>query len=192
MAQQPLEYGVTYHIYNRGNNGETIFPEERNYEYFMQLYGKYISPIADTFAYCLLRNHFHFLIRIKDKTDLPGFQNLEGLKPKPPYRFFSNFFNAYTKAFNKAYNRTGSLFEKNFKRKPVTNDAYFTSLITYIHHNPQKHGLIDDYRDWPYSSYGALSSIKPTRLARNEVLDWFDDRGGFLRFHQKSLRCNKS
>jgi putative transposase len=123
----------------------------------MQLYGKYISPLVDTFAYCLLRNHFHFLVRIKTDlpgllkelrssgiTDLPGFQNLEGLIPKPPYRYFSNCFNAYTKAFNKAYDRTGCLFEKNFKRKPVTNDFYFTALITYIHHNPQKHGLIDD------------------------------------------------
>ena len=71
MIQQPLIPGVTYHIYNRGNNGETIFPEERNYEYFMQLYGKYISPIADTFAYCLMPNHFHFLIRIKGEDDLP-------------------------------------------------------------------------------------------------------------------------
>ena len=66
MAHQPLEFGVIYHIYNCGNNGETIFPEERNYKYFMQLYGKYIAPIADTFAYCLLRNHFHLLVRIKD------------------------------------------------------------------------------------------------------------------------------
>lgn len=54
MAHQPLELGVIYHIYNRGNNGETIFREERNYEYFMRLYGKYITSIADTFAYCLL------------------------------------------------------------------------------------------------------------------------------------------
>lgn len=77
MAQQPLDLGVTYHIYYRGNNGETIFPEEQNYANFMQLYSKYIAPIADTFAYCLLRNHFHFLIRIK--TDLPDFETLEGL-----------------------------------------------------------------------------------------------------------------
>ena len=180
MAQPPLEPGILYHIYNRGNNGETIFIEERNYDYFLQLYDKYISPIVDTFSYCLLPNHFHFLIRVK--TDLPGFENLEGLKP--PYRYFSNFFNAYTKAFNKTYNRTGSLFEKNFKRKPVTNDAYFTKLVAYIHQNPQRHGLIDDFRDWPYSSYTVLASQKPTRLARPEILDWFTDRDGFLTFHQ--------
>lgn len=188
MAHQPLEYGVSYHIYNRGNNGETIFPEERNYKYFMQLYRKCIAPIADTFAYCLLGNHFHFLIRIKDETDLPGLgQELRSLKERSSYRLlrqqFATFFGTYTKAFNKSYKRSGSLFEKNFRRKPVTNDAYFTSLITYIHQNPQKHGLIDDYKDWPYSSYPALIGHKATRLARDEVMTWFDDLDGFLRFH---------
>jgi REP element-mobilizing transposase RayT len=62
----PLLPGRYYHVLNRGNNRENLFIEERNYAYFLQLYGKYISPIADTFAYCLLRNHFHLLIRVKD------------------------------------------------------------------------------------------------------------------------------
>ena len=188
MAHQPLEYGVSYHIYNRGNNGETIFPEERNYMYFMLLYGKYIEPIADTFAYCLLGNHFHFLIRIKDETYLPGLgQELRSFEERSSYQLlgqqFATFFGTYTKAFNKSYKRSGSLFEKNFKRKPVTNDTYFTMLITYIHQNPQKHGLIDDYRDWPYSSYPALISRKTTRLTRGEVMSWFDNLDEFLRFH---------
>ena len=104
MSQSPLVPGVVYHIYNRGNNGEDIFIEARNYDYFMKLYEKYITPVAETYAYCLLRNHFHLMVRIKD---LPGFQNLAGLnaglKPKPIYQYFSNFFNAYTKAINKTY-----------------------------------------------------------------------------------------
>jgi REP element-mobilizing transposase RayT len=66
MHPIPLQYGLTYHIYNRGNNRENIFIEERNYRCFLQLYLKYIEPIAWTFAYCLLRNHFHLLVRIKD------------------------------------------------------------------------------------------------------------------------------
>jgi len=71
MKPIPLQYGLYYHIYNRGNNRENIFLEERNYRYFLQLYLKYIEPIAWTFAYCLLRNHFHFLVRIKDLTGDP-------------------------------------------------------------------------------------------------------------------------
>ena len=61
-----LQYGQYYHIYNRGNNGETLFREQRNYLYFLKLYAKYIEPIAETYAYCLLSNHFHYLVRIED------------------------------------------------------------------------------------------------------------------------------
>ena len=72
----PLLPDTYYHIYNRGINGETIFKQERNYSYFLHKYNKYISPIADTFAYCLLKNHFHFLIRIKSESEI-----LETLNP---------------------------------------------------------------------------------------------------------------
>jgi REP element-mobilizing transposase RayT len=66
---EPLIPGCYYHIYNRGNNGENIFREERNYRYFLQLYVKYIVPIAVTYAYCLLANHFHLLVRIKTEDE---------------------------------------------------------------------------------------------------------------------------
>ena len=55
-----------YHIFNRGINGEDLFKRERNYLFFLKRYAKYIEPIADTFAYCLLKNHFHFMIRTLD------------------------------------------------------------------------------------------------------------------------------
>lgn len=172
----PIVPGVVYHIYNRGNNGENIFIEERNYAYFMKLYAKYISPVAETYTYCLLRNHFHFLVRINDCQSSQDWQS--------PSRAFSNLFSTYTKAINKAYQRTGSLFEKPFKRKPVTNDRYFRALVAYIHQNPQMHGLIDDFRDWPYSSYQTLVSRKPSQLAGEVTLSWFDGSRGMVKYHE--------
>jgi putative transposase len=69
----PLQPGLYYHVFNRGNNGEDLFREERNYSFFLKLYGKYITPVADTYAYCLLRNHFHVLLRIKrEKRHFPN------------------------------------------------------------------------------------------------------------------------
>jgi putative transposase len=151
----PLEPGKYYHIYNRGNNGENIFIEERNYAYFMNLYVKYIDPIAETFAYCLLRNHFHVGLRIKeDREDFGGLKN--------PGQQFSNFFNAYSKAINRAYGRTGSLFENRYRRKEVTTQRYFVRLIHYIHWNPQKHGFVTDFRDYAYSSYHLFLMDEPT------------------------------
>jgi len=180
----PLQYGKYYHIFNRGNNRENIFVEERNYRYFLQLYAKHVMPIADTYAYCLLRNHFHFLVRIKtvEEQDLTGLGE-SGL-PKKPSQHFSNLFNAYAKAFNKAYHRTGALFQRPFGRIEVASDAYFVYLVIYIHQNPQKHGFVEDFRTWPYSSYQALLSTKPTRLRRDDVLEWFQGLDHFEDVHR--------
>ena len=183
----PLVPGVFYHIYNRGNNGEDIFIEERNYAYFMKLYGKYVSPVAETYAYCLLRNHFHFLVGIKTFNEHASFKeacsscsSIERLISKQ----FATFFGTYTKAINKATSRSGTLFEGRFKRKPVTEDSCFKALVAYIHQNPQMHGLIDDFRDWPFSSYQAMISREPTQLDREVTLAWFDDSRGLVKCHE--------
>jgi len=124
QAISTLEFGKYYHIYNRGINSCDLFTEEDNYSYFLSLYDKYINPIADTFAWVLMPNHFHLLIRIKEanEIDLTGIQNLSGLKL--PHQYFSNLFNAYTKAINKRNKRHGSLFERPFKRKLIDDEDY--------------------------------------------------------------------
>jgi REP element-mobilizing transposase RayT len=164
----PLQPGRYYHIYNRGNNRENLFLEERNYRHFLKLYGRYVAPVANTYAYCLLKNHFHVLVRIKMVAE----QGQTG-KILNPSQQLGNLFNAYSKAINKAYRRSGSLFEHPFERIEVTSEQYLLRLIIYIHHNPQKHGLIADFRDWPYSSYQALCSTRPTGLRRDDVIAWF-------------------
>ena len=100
---------------------------------------------------------------------------------------FGNLFSTYTKAFNKAYQRTGSLFEKPFRRILVDSDRYFTTLVIYIHQNPQSHGFVDDFRTWAYSSYQMALSIKPTRIQREAVLEWFDGRAGFETLHDSPV-----
>jgi len=180
-----LQPGMYYHIYNRGNNRENLFIEPRNYPYFLSLYEKHIDPIADTYAYCLMRNHFHFAVRIKETSQVPG--TCEVLKPFNPSQSFSNFFNAYAKAINKGYGRTGSLFEVRFGRIAVTSTSYFETLIFYIHFNPQKHGFVDDFRDWYWSSYHTLICNSPTNLKRDEVQRLFGGIQGFEDFHRGRL-----
>ncbi|WP_420640637.1 transposase [Candidatus Leptofilum sp.] len=184
--------GLYYHIYNRGNNGDTLFYEPRNYRYFLQLFGRYIHPIVETYAYCLMPNHFHFLVQIRPLQDwqssLTQLQ-LERIQDCQPFvsHQFRNFFSTYTKAVNKAYNHTGSLFEKPFKRKVVDNERYFTTLITYIHRNPQTHGFVDDFREWPWSSYQALLTEKPTQVQREAVLEWFGTRAALADAHLRDV-----
>jgi putative transposase len=180
----PLERGKTYHLYNRGINGEDIFVEQRNYPYFLKRWQDLVSPVTETFAFCLLRNHFHFLIRIKpedvfEKNEFTGEEKL-----LDPSNQLSKFFNSYAQSINKACNRTGSLFEHPFRRKEVSNDFYFSRLVVYIHFNAQKHGFVDDYRDWPHSSYSHHIHQNPTFINRQEVKDWFGNEKAYIDFHQ--------
>ncbi|MBI5303685.1 MAG: hypothetical protein HY868_16235 [Chloroflexi bacterium] len=184
----PLVHGGYYHIYNRGNAGENIFREQRNYPYFLTLYAKYIEPVAETFAYCLLRNHFHLLVRIRERETCQVSKDLTGLsKVLNPSQQFSNLFNSYTKSINIACGRTGNLFQRPFGRIRVTNHEYFANLVHYIHVNPQKHGFIDDFREYPYSSYQTFRSAKPTRLNRDVVLEWFGGGDNFKMIHDLPL-----
>ncbi len=149
MYQASLQFNQYYHLYNRGNNKEALFKEGRNYYYFLDLYKKYIYPMADLYAYCLLPTHFHFIIRIKSLSEIEEFYQDES----QTWRQVRTFLGTYTKSINKTYNRTGHLFEGRYSRKIVLKDEYFFQLISYIHQNPQTHGIVSDFRIWPYSSY---------------------------------------
>ena len=99
---------------------------------------------------------------------------------------FSSFLQSYTRAINKMYDRTGSIFENPFKRIEVKEEPYFSALISYIHKNPETHGLIDDFKDYPYSSYHAHILDKTTKLNRSEVLEWFGSKTAYKFFHEES------
>lgn len=181
ITTTPLEPGCFYHVYNRGNNREPIFREVSNYAYFLKLWKKHITPVVETYAYCLLGNHFHALIKVKES--VLAEKNSEKARMNQAEQCFANFFNAYAKGFNKSYGRTGKLFEERFKKKLVNSDGYFTQLIFYIHANAQRHGFLHDFREYPHSSYSGILSEKPSALMRQEVLDWFGGRTQFEDFH---------
>lgn len=101
-----------------------------------------------------------------------------------PSQQFSNHFNAYSKAFNNAYERIGSLFHNPFKRIQITSNKHLIQLVKYIHQNPQKHGPIDDFRLWPYSSCQELVLPGSTKLQRKDVYSWFGGLDEFAECHQ--------
>ena len=173
MKTEPLVRNQFYHIYNRGNNREDLFIEEKNYPYFLNLVKKHVLPIADVYAYCLLKNHFHLLIQTN------GIDEEHKIS-----KGFSNLFNSYTKSFNKAYKRTGSLFSKPFSRLKITKEDYLRSLIIYIHLNPRHHGFVSNFESYLHSSYSALTQTKNTSLKREEVIALFDDLDNFIFCHR--------
>jgi len=174
-----LEPGFYYHIYNHGNGCEDLFLNDDNYNFFLKKYTFYISSVADTFAYCLMPNHFHFLVRINEINS----KTSEVLKTSEVSNTFKNFFISYTKAFNKVNNRNGSLFRPKFQRKRIIDEEYLKNSIVYIHLNPVYHEFVNKPKKWKYSSYKSFFSLKTTSLKKKEVLSWFEDVDNFKAYH---------
>jgi len=172
MKYEPVQPDVYYHIYNQGNNGENIFIEDRNYDYFLKLLGRYLDGISDIFAYCLLKNHFHLVLRFN--LDVPS---------KIISQKRSNLFNTYAKSINKAYQHSGSLFRDRFKRKRIKNEAYLKNLIVYVHLNPEHHRFTDDFKNYRFSSYQSYLSDLPSKVKRDFILDVFEDKANFRQAH---------
>jgi REP element-mobilizing transposase RayT len=181
-----MDLGQTYHIYNHANGDELLFRENSNFTFFLDKFKIYIHPIVDTYAYCLMPNHFHFLLRVKGKEeleDLSGFQNLTGLSAyeNRVSKYFSNLFNSYAKAYNKTFDRRGSLFERRFKAKQIESVDQWQETFLYIHLNPIKHGFTQNLKFWKWSSWHAYKNINnESLLDRNEALSYFDNIDNLL------------
>lgn len=128
-----LKENTFYHIYNKGIRGQNIFLEEKNYLFFLQKYALYVFPFCETFAYFLLKNHFHFLIKTKSEAHIREMlqakhkdKNLNWILSNA----FASLFKSFTLARNKVYNQSGSLFEEPFCRIEVDNEVYLNRLIT--------------------------------------------------------------
>ena len=214
-----LEPNTYYHIYNRANGNDLLFKNEENYRFFLKKVALYIQPIADIYCWCLMPNHFHFLIKIKTEDDLfslpkfkigvnevdvsltyTKFETSDKLSNGIPLdklelkkylsKQFSNLFSSYTQAFNKVNNRKGSLFIKNFKYKEVASNAYLSNLILYIHANPVHHGFVKQIQDWQFSSFHTFLSDKPTNLNRIDTLEIFNGIENFMVYHKGNYNKN--
>lgn len=179
MDKDIFESGQYYHICNRGNNKENIFIEEKNYGYFLGKMKKYLLPIADVYAYCLLKNHFHIVLRIKDNEELP-----EKLKKKI-HLPFSNLFNSYAKSINTSYDRIGSLFQEHLQRNKIENEEYLKQLIVYVHLNPIKHKFTKSFETYLHSSYRSFVSDKETSIDRSFILELFGGLDNFKFYHDE-------
>lgn len=186
---EPLEPGNIYHIYNRGINGENIFKEKRNYYYFLDKYQQYCSDILETYAYALLKNHFHLMVKVKEKITVSR-RDGKGEIELNPSKQFSHFFNCYAQSFNKAYKRHGKLFEEPFRRKMIVDDSYFNTLIHYIHFNPQEHQFVQDFRNWEFTSWHQLVDNKPTFLAKGKIIERFGSVRNFEIAHSGNISLN--
>ncbi len=140
-----------YHLYNRGAGKQPIFFNEHNYRCLLRLAAIHSRRHGATMlAYCLMPNHYHFLIRQE------GTESLS--------RFINVLFSSYVQAVNREQGRSGTLFEGRFQHRRVSDLAYVLQLRRYIHMNPVKAGLVTRPEEWPYSDYAEWAGLQAVRL----------------------------
>ena len=143
-----------YHIYNQGNNKEPIFHDKEDYLYFLIKLRERVLPFCQVVNYCLMPNHFHFLINATEKSsELVKLGKIESTQLGNGFRLLCS---GYSNEFNKKYGRTGSLFRQKTKAKNLEDsqsDNYPFICFQYIHQNPMIAGLCNRLEDWEFSSF---------------------------------------
>ncbi len=207
----------SYHIFNHANGFENVFQEDENFRYFLEKYHLYISPIAETYAYCLMPNHFHLVVRIRKRevleelirfssssssssssnfSKVQNFGKVEEIGKveitdtvveKYLSKQFSNLFSCYTQSYNKVYKRMGSLFLKNFKREMILDKEQFLNAIMYTHRNPIHHGFCKAYCDWGYSSYSEIKEGKSKLIEIEKLIKMFGGKKELFDLHEEYL-----
>ncbi len=158
--QTTFSQGNYYHIYNRGANRERIFFNADNYLYCLRLMKKHLRRCQIiVIAYCLMPNHYHFLLRQDGDISLA--------------KAIGSLFNAYVLAVNRQQERSGTLFEGRFEAVHVDKESYLLHLCRYIHANPVKAGLVADPGEWPYSNYLEWVGERPGTLVDREFVETY-------------------
>lgn len=210
---EKLQPNSSYHIFNHANGFENIFTEDENYRFFLDKYKEYITPIAETYAYCLLPNHFHLVVRIRKREVIEDIirnknstsinnnfskvwnfgkvSSSSSIDNKEIEKFlskqFSNLFSSYTQSFNKVYKRMGSLFIKNFKREAILDKNHFFNVIIYTHRNPIHHGFCTAFTDWGYSSYSETIEQKSKIVEVDKLIKIFGSKQQLIEAHKSNL-----
>ena len=163
-----------YHIYNRGNNKQPIFFNNDNYLFFIKKIREQILPIADIIAYCLMPNHFHFIIHanensVRERTSF-------GSKPMQELAYQIGVLqSSYAQAINKQNKTSGSLFQQKTKAKILSETAdgkrmsYLETCFFYVQYNPKAAGIVSNLADWVYSSYPDYIGIRNGSLCNKEL-----------------------
>ena len=138
LPRQKSDSGI-YHIMLRGINQQVIFEDDEDYFKFVETLENYKAVSGyKVFAYCLMSNHIHLLIKV-EKEDLD--------------KIIKRIGGSYVYWYNWKYKRSGHLFQDRFKSEPVEDDTYFLTVIRYIHQNPVKASICSKPENYKFSSY---------------------------------------
>jgi REP element-mobilizing transposase RayT len=151
----PLIKDQYYHIYNRAIARNLLFRDEHNYPFFLSKVESYILPKAEVHAYCLMPNHYHFILKLTSDEISTAMQRLAI---------------SYAKSYNLVYRQKGHLFQGPFQRILITDLNYLLHLSRYIHLNPVKAQLVRKPEEWEYSSYHEYIGLRSAGYIETEPI----------------------
>lgn len=179
-----------YHVYNRCVKSQSLFYTDENYKYFLKLFDRHLSGVLKVYSWCLIPNHFHFLVSNKLHTEcsflereLQLLQNKPNSYPSIVSSRWKNFFISYSLALRRQENIRTNIFAQKFKHIEVTTDAQFKNTIQYIHHNPAHHHIMKDFQNYRWSSYSRILNDHQSKLEKNYVLDLFGGKEQYIQSH---------
>ncbi|MCL5410848.1 MAG: transposase [Patescibacteria group bacterium] len=179
-----------YHIYNRGVAKQAIFGDKNDYLRMLSTFSFYlekdtnkyslvlkeelnkmlskmpIQPLVKIYAYCLMPNHFHLI--------------LKQVMDKGVSEFMRKTLNSYTRYFNTRNNRIGPIFQGKFKAILIESDEQLLHLTRYIHLNPYVAKLANSVQRYPWSSYKQYLSKNSNRLCTLPELSLIADYQDFV------------
>lgn len=176
MARQArkLSSTLTYHVIVRGADRQLLFEETKDYLKFLDFLQFYKEKYEfEIFAYCLMSNHVHLLLRHPETVTLES--------------IFRSLNSSYASWFNQKYQRTGFLFGGRYYSEPVESDQYLLTVLKYIHFNPTKANLESrpgesyhwtSYYDYEFETEN-LTDISP-------IMKILEDKQSFFELHDKT------
>ncbi|MDD3094666.1 MAG: transposase [Candidatus Neomarinimicrobiota bacterium] len=150
-SQDDFTTGRVFHVFNHAIDDLKLFYDDEDYNYFLQIFTDRINKIpAGIISYCLMPNHYHFLIRQDSDIKI--------------YRLFNYTFISYARYFNKQHDRKGPIFRSPLQHTVVETKTYMIKLSKYIHMNPVYANLAEKPEDWPYSNYREWINARKSKL----------------------------
>lgn len=175
--------GIFQHVMARGIENANIFSDDSNYRFFIKRLGELLEETqTDCFAWALIPNHFHLLLRTG---------------PTSLATFMRRLMTSYAVYYNRYHQRSGHLFQNRYKSIVCEGDPYFLELVRYIHLNPLRSGLVKDINElvsYPWCGFGVLMGrYQNSWQETDEVLKYFANRAekarmGYKKFMEDGIK----
>jgi putative transposase len=196
-----------YHIVFKSIDGLLLFRSDADYSVFLQRFYKFTNLAVENWAYCLLNNHAHFIVKLKTHEEvirnitdidlavqtvamkkLLVNSNDESVFDEMLERQLNSFMVSFVNYTKNKYGHNGGVFQKPFKRVVITTDAHLQQAIVYVHANSVKHNISNDYERYIYSSYISISKNTNTYCEREKVIDFFGGANKFVELHTAQVK----